>query len=105
VIDDSKKHFLTFNTYVHYYGSKEFLGDFFGICSKALQKTEFSELFVFAGFQLSKFGNFSEISGFFELAKILQRKVWKKFGNKNSEINSNIIQIYTSNTKLSNKTT
>jgi len=43
---------------------------------KALQKTEFSELFVFASFgivQFSKFGNFSKISGLFELEKILQK--------------------------------
>jgi len=43
---------------------------------KALGKTEFSELFVFASFGivwLLKFGNFSEISGLFELAKISQK--------------------------------
>jgi len=37
---------------------------------KALRKTEFSELFVFASFgiaRLSKFGIFLEISGLFEL--------------------------------------
>ncbi len=36
----------------------------------------FSEKFVY-----SKFGNCSEISGFFELTKILQKKLGKKFGN------------------------
>jgi len=43
---------------------------------KDLRKTEFSELFVFAIFGivwLSKFRNFSEISVFFELAKILRK--------------------------------
>jgi len=47
------------------------------------------------------FGNIS----FFELAKILWKKFGNKFGNENSEINLNIIQICTSNTKLSNKNT
>ncbi len=42
---------------------------------------------------------------FFELTKILQKKFGNKFGNENSEINLYIIQICTSNTKLSNKTT
>jgi len=44
--------------------------------SKALRNMEFSELFVFASFgivRLPKFGNFSEISGLFELAKILRK--------------------------------
>ncbi len=52
--------------------------------TKALQKTEFSELFVFASFgivQLLKFGNFSEISSLFELAKILQKQFGHKFTN------------------------
>ncbi len=73
--------------------------------SKALQKTEISELFVFASFgnvRFSKFGNFSEISSFFELAKISQKsseKVRKlKFGN-NFEYYLN----FTSNTKISKK--
>jgi len=42
----------------------------------ALRKTEFSELFVFASFGIVwflKFGNFLEISGLFELGKILQK--------------------------------
>jgi len=45
---------------------------------------EISKLFVFVSFgkvRFSKFGNFSEITGFLELTKILQ----KKFG-KSSEI-------------------
>jgi len=44
--------------------------------TKALRKTEFSELFVFASFgivRFSKFGNFSEISGLFKLSKILRK--------------------------------
>jgi len=76
--------------------------------SEALRKTEFSKLFVFANFRivwLSKFKIFLEISVFFELAKILRKRIGNKFGNENSEINLNIIQICTSNTKLSNKTT
>jgi len=42
------------------------------------------ELFVFASFgkvHFSKFRNFLEITSFFELAKILQKKFRKKFGN------------------------
>ncbi len=44
--------------------------------TKALRKTEFSELFIFISFgivRLPKFRNFSEISGLFELAKILRK--------------------------------
>jgi len=63
---------------------------------KALLWTEFSELFVFASFgkvRLSKFGNFSEKNGIFELAKFsrksseksceikVRKKVWKLFKN------------------------
>jgi len=46
------------------------------LVSKALRKMEFSKLFVFASFRIIrflKFGNFSEISGLLELAKILQK--------------------------------
>jgi len=46
------------------------------VATRALQKMEFSELFVFASFeivQLPKFGNFLEISGLFELVEILQK--------------------------------
>jgi len=52
---------------------------------KAMREMEFSELFVFTSFgivRLSKFGIFLEISVFFELAKILQKKFGNKFGNK-----------------------
>jgi len=48
---------------------------------KALQKTEFSEFFIFASFgivRFSKFGKFSKKPGISEFAKIL----WKNFGNK-----------------------
>ncbi len=46
---------------------------------------KFSKLFVFASFRIvrfPKFGNFSEISGFFELVKISPKKFGNKFGNK-----------------------
>jgi hypothetical protein len=45
---------------------------------KALRKTEFSELFVFVSLGIvpfSKLRIFLEISGFFELAKILECRV------------------------------
>ncbi len=54
---------------IYFIGSAPELG-------KALQKTEFSELFVFVSFgivRISKLGNFSEISGLFELPKIQQK--------------------------------
>jgi len=47
---------------------------------------EFSKLFVFASFGkvlFSKFGNFSEITGIFELTKFLQKSL-EKFGNLSS---------------------
>jgi len=54
--------------------------------SKDLQKTEFSELFFFASFwivQLSKFGNFSEISVFFwtrkNFAKIVSNSEFTEY--------------------------
>ncbi len=75
--------------------------------SKALHQTEISELFVFTSFGkvcFSKFGNFSEITGFSNLQKFhekslkksqeiisffwvkknlfLGQKVWKTFGNR-----------------------
>jgi len=43
---------------------------------------EISELFIFASFRkvrFLKFGNFLEITGFFELAKILQKKFRNNF--------------------------
>jgi len=70
---------------------------FFEVSSKALRLTEFSELFVFASFgnvRLSKFGNFSEKNGIFELAK---------FSRKSSEKSLDINQNCTSISKISKK--
>ncbi len=57
------------------------------LLSKALQKTEISEFFIFSSFgivRLPKFGNFLEKPGFSEFAKILQKKFGNKFGSKNT---------------------
>jgi len=46
---------------------------------------EISKFFIFVSFRMdhfSKFGNFLEISGFFELAKILQKNSGNKFVSK-----------------------
>jgi len=51
--------------------------DTWGREGKAMRKTEFSKLFVFASFgivRFSKFGNFLEISCLFELAKMFSLK-------------------------------
>ncbi len=50
--------------------------------NKAMRYTEISKLFVFASFQkvcFLKFGNFSEITSFFKLAKILRKKFRNNF--------------------------
>jgi len=69
------------------------------ILVKALRKTEFRNCSVL------KIQKFFGKTWFFGFAKISQKNFGNKFGNENSEINLNIIQICMSNTKLSNKTT
>jgi len=59
--------------------------------SKALRKTEFSKLFVFKSFRnvrLTKFGNFSEKNGIFELAKFSRKSL-----EKSSDIDQNCMSI------------
>jgi len=52
---------------------------------KALQKTEFSKIFIFVSFgivRLPKFRNFLEKSSFSEFAKFLQKTFGNMFGSK-----------------------
>jgi len=65
--------------------------------SKALQKTEFSKFFIFASFRIvpfSKFRNFSEKSGFSELAKILEINLGQKQGFPNIPNSRNIQNLF-----------